>query len=84
VNLPGTTAVAPSAAAPLQRSRGAPGRPAPDELVGTADVERPLVSAKLQPGARGADIRCGTAKVRVVEVGGAIACTIKGTVVVRG
>jgi hypothetical protein len=47
-------------------------------------VERPLVSAKLQPGARGADVRCGTAKVRVVEVGGAIACTIKGTVVVRG
>jgi hypothetical protein len=152
VNLPATTAVAPSAAAPLQRSRTAadntdvgprlvaltllvllaacggpedrPATPAGDGLVGTADVERLLVSTqrrksprlrvgaascpdqvrlirtKLQPGARAAEVRCGAAKVRVVEIGAGIACTItlgdavqkvtavvkdlKGTVVVRG
>jgi Domain of unknown function (DUF4333) len=203
VNLPATTAVVPSAAAPLQRSRaaadnedvrprlvalavlvlltacggpgGRPATPAGDGLVGTADVERLLVSTqrrkspklrvgaancpdqvrlangtrftctvqiegarapyavtlrdvdatratgrfalepakpiidvtrivglirtKLQPGAGGAEVRCGTAKVRVVDIGGTIACTItvgdavqkvtavvkdlKGTVVVR-
>jgi len=35
-----------------------------------------LIRGKLQPTARGADVRCGTAKVRVVEVGSTIACTI--------
>jgi Domain of unknown function (DUF4333) len=66
------------------------------------DVSRivDLIRGKLQPGARGADVTCGTAKVRVVEVGASIGCTItlgdavqkvsaevkdlKGTVVVRG
>jgi hypothetical protein len=66
------------------------------------DVSRivALIRSKLQPTARDAAVRCGTAKVRVVEVGGVIACTItlgdavqkvsavvkdlKGTVVVRG
>jgi Domain of unknown function (DUF4333) len=59
-----------------------------------------LIRSKLQPTARGATVTCGTAKVRVVEVGAAIACTItlgdavqkvsavvkdlQGTVVVRG
>jgi Domain of unknown function (DUF4333) len=59
-----------------------------------------LIRSKLQPAARAATVRCGTARVRVVEVGAAIACTItlgdavqhvraqvkdlKGTVVVRG
>jgi hypothetical protein len=59
-----------------------------------------LIRSKLQPTARGADVSCGAAKVRVVEVGATIACTItlgdavqrvraqvldlKGTVVVRG
>ena len=59
-----------------------------------------LIRSKLQPGARGATVRCGAAKVRVVEVGGTIGCTItlgdavqkvtaevrdlRGTVVVRG
>jgi Domain of unknown function (DUF4333) len=59
-----------------------------------------LIRGELQPGARGADVRCGAAKVRVVEVGASIACTItlgdavqrvdavvkdlQGTVVVRG
>ncbi len=59
-----------------------------------------LIRSKLQPTARAATVRCGTAKVRVVEVGAAIACTItlgdavqkvsavvkdlQGTVVVRG
>ncbi len=59
-----------------------------------------LIRGKLRPSARGAAVRCGAAKVRVVEVGGSIACTIalgdavqkvtavvkdlKGTVVVRG
>jgi uncharacterized protein DUF4333 len=59
-----------------------------------------LIRGKLQPTARGATVRCGTARVRVVEVGSTIACTItlgdavqkvraqvkdlKGTVVVRG
>jgi hypothetical protein len=66
------------------------------------DVSRivALIRTKLQPTARAATVRCGTAKVRVVEVGASIACTItlgdavqkvtaevqdlKGTVVVRG
>ena len=66
------------------------------------DVSRivALIRGKLQPTARGARVTCGTAKVRVVEVGAAIGCTItlgdavqkvsavvkdlKGTVVVRG
>ena len=66
------------------------------------DVSRivALIRSKLQPGARGADVTCGTAKVRVVEVGAAIGCTItlgdavqkvsavvkdlQGTVVVKG
>jgi hypothetical protein len=59
-----------------------------------------LIRTKLQPTARAATVRCGAAKVRVVEIGGTIACTItlgdavqkvtavvkdlKGTVVVRG
>jgi Domain of unknown function (DUF4333) len=59
-----------------------------------------LIRGKLRPSARGATVRCGSAKVRVVEVGGSIACTItlgdavqkvtavvkdlQGTVVVRG
>ncbi len=59
-----------------------------------------LIRSKLQPTARGAAVRCGATKVRVVEVGGTIGCTItkgdavqkvtaevkdlKGTVVVRG
>lgn len=65
------------------------------------DVSRivALIRSKLQPTARAATVRCGTAKVRVVEVGASIACTItlgdavqkvsavvkdlKGTVVVR-
>jgi len=58
-----------------------------------------LIRGKLQPSARSATVRCGTAKVRVVEVGGTVPCTIvlgdavqkvravvkdlKGTVVVR-
>jgi hypothetical protein len=58
-----------------------------------------LIRSKLQPTARSAVVRCGTAKVRVVEVGGVIGCTItlgdaiqrvqamvkdlKGTVVIR-
>jgi hypothetical protein len=58
-----------------------------------------LIRSKLQPTARGADVRCGTHKVRVVEIGGTIGCSItlgdavqkvtavvkdrKGTVVVR-
>ena len=61
-----------------------------------------LIRSKFQPTARGADVRCGAAgapKVRVVEIGGTIGCTItlgdavqkvtavvkdlKGTVVVR-
>ena len=66
------------------------------------DVSRivALIRTKLQPTARAATVRCGTAKVRVVEVGASIACTItlgdavqkvtaevqdlEGTVVVRG
>jgi hypothetical protein len=59
-----------------------------------------LIRGKLQPAARGAEVRCGATKVRVVEIGGTIGCTItlgdalqkvtaevkdlKGTVVVRG
>ena len=66
------------------------------------DVSRivALIRSQLQPTARAATVRCGAAKVRVVEVGADIACTItlgdavqnvraqvkdlKGTVVVRG
>ena len=59
-----------------------------------------LIRSKLQPTARAATVTCGSAKVRVVEVGAAIPCTItlgdavqkvsavvkdlQGTVVVRG
>ena len=59
-----------------------------------------LIRSKLQPTARAATVTCGSAKVRVVEVGAAIPCTItlgdavqkvsavvkdlEGTVVVRG
>ena len=62
-----------------------------------------LIRSRLQPAARAADVRCGAPgapKVRVVEIGGSIGCTItlgdatqkvtaevkdlKGTVVVRG
>ena len=59
-----------------------------------------LIRRQLQPTARAATVRCGRDKVRVVEVGASIACTItlgdavqkvsaevkdlKGTVVVRG
>jgi Domain of unknown function (DUF4333) len=66
------------------------------------DVSRivDLIRSKLQPTARDATVTCGAAKVRVVEVGAAIPCTItlgdavqkvsavvkdlQGTVVVRG
>ena len=66
------------------------------------DVSRivALIRTKLQPTAPAATVRCGMAKVRVVEVGASIACTItlgdavqkvtaqvqdlEGTVVVRG
>jgi hypothetical protein len=59
-----------------------------------------LIRSRLQPTARAASVRCGAARVRVVEVGASIACTItlgeavqkvsavvkdlQGTVVVRG
>jgi Domain of unknown function (DUF4333) len=59
-----------------------------------------LIRSKLQPTARAATVRCGPSKVRVVEIGGTIGCTItlgdavqkvtaevkdlKGTVVVHG
>jgi hypothetical protein len=59
-----------------------------------------LIRSKLQPTARAASVRCGAARVRVVEVGASIACTVtlgeavqkvsavvkdlQGTVVVRG
>ena len=59
-----------------------------------------LIRSKLQPTARAATVTCGSTKVRVVEVGAAIPCTItlgeavqkvsavvkdlEGTVVVRG
>jgi hypothetical protein len=66
------------------------------------DVSRIVapIRRELQPTARAATVSCGTAKVRVVEIGASIACTItlgdaaqkvtakvqdlKGTVVVRG
>jgi hypothetical protein len=35
-----------------------------------------LIRSKLQPTARSATVRCGAAKVRVVEVGASIPCTI--------
>ncbi len=97
-----------------------PPAPPRDELVGTADVERLLVSTQKRkspgcgwarpaaptrsgwPTARAATVRCGAAgapRVRVVEIGATIGCTItlgdavqkvtaevkdlKGTVVVR-
>ena len=59
-----------------------------------------LIRSRLQPGARGAAVRCGASRVRVDEIGGTFGCTItqgdavqkvtaevrdlKGTVVVRG
>ena len=71
--------------------------PVRGELVGTADMERLLVSTQKRKSPK---LRVGAAKVRVVEVGASIACTItlgeavqkvdavvkdlKGTVVVRG
>jgi uncharacterized protein DUF4333 len=81
---------------------GAGGRFALEPAKPIIDVTRVvgLIRSKLQPTARAASVRCGAAKVRVVEVGDAIACTItlgdavqnvravvtdlKGTVVVRG
>jgi Domain of unknown function (DUF4333) len=81
---------------------GATGRFALEPAKPIIDVTRivGLIRTKLQPGARGAEVRCGAAKVRVVEIGAGIACTItlgdavqkvtavvkdlKGTVVVRG
>jgi hypothetical protein len=80
---------------------GATGRFALEPAKPIIDVTRivGLIRTQLQPGARAAEVRCGTAKVRVVEIGGSIACTItlgdavqkvtavvkdlKGTVVVR-
>jgi Domain of unknown function (DUF4333) len=35
-----------------------------------------LIRGRLQPGARGASVSCGAARVRVVQVGATIACTI--------
>jgi hypothetical protein len=68
-------------------------------IIDVARVVR-LIRSELQPTARAATVRCGAPRVRVVEVGAAIACTItlgdavqkvravvkdlKGTVVVRG
>jgi hypothetical protein len=67
-------------------------------IIDVARVVR-LIRSELQPTARAATVRCGAPRVRVVEVGAAIACTItlgdavqkvravvkdlKGTVVVR-
>jgi len=81
---------------------GATGRFALAPAKPIIDVSRivRLIRGKLQPAARDATVRCGAAKVRVVEVGATIACTItlgdtvqkvdavvedlRGTVVVRG
>jgi Domain of unknown function (DUF4333) len=81
---------------------GAGGRFALEPAKPIIDVARivDLIRSKLQPTARGAAVRCGAARVRVVEVGASIACTItlgdavqkvqaqvkdlQGTVVVRG
>jgi hypothetical protein len=81
---------------------GASGRFALAPAKPIIDVSRivGLIRSKLQPTARGATVTCGSAKVRVVEVGATIPCTItlgdavqkvsavvkdlKGTVVVRG
>jgi Domain of unknown function (DUF4333) len=35
-----------------------------------------LIRGRLRPAARSATVRCGTAKVRVVEVGATIRCTV--------
>ena len=88
---------------PARRRRGQghrPLRPGPAKPI--IDVARvvQLIRSELQPTARAATVRCGAARVRVVEVGAAIACTItlgdavqrvraavkdlEGTVVVRG
>ena len=81
---------------------GAGGRFALEPAKPIIDVTRivTLIRSKLQPTARGAEVRCGATKVRVVEIGGTIGCTVtlgdavqkvtaevkdlKGTVVVRG
>jgi hypothetical protein len=81
---------------------GATGRFALEPAKPIIDVARvvQLIRGELQPTARAATVSCGAARVRVVEVGAAIACTItlgdavqkvravvkdlKGTVVVRG
>jgi Domain of unknown function (DUF4333) len=81
---------------------GATGRFALQPAKPIIDVTRivSLIRSKLQPTARGADVRCGAAKVRVVDIGASIACTItlgdaaqkvtavvkdlEGTVVIRG
>jgi hypothetical protein len=81
---------------------GATGRFALEPAKPIIDVTRivGLIRSKLQPTARAAEVRCGSARVRVVEIGGSIACTItlgdavqkvtavvkdlNGTVVVRG
>ena len=61
----------------VDQARGA-GRFALQPAKPIIDVTRVvgLIRGKLQPGARGASVRCGAARVRVVEVGAAIACTI--------
>jgi Domain of unknown function (DUF4333) len=81
---------------------GATGRFALQPAKPIIDVTRivALIRSKLQPTARAATVRCGAARVRVVEIGASIACTItlgeavqkvdavvkdlQGTVVVRG
>jgi len=81
---------------------GAGGRFALEPAKPIIDVTRivSLIRGKLQPTARAATVRCGAPKVRVVEIGASIGCTItlgdavqkvtavvkdlKGTVVVRG
>ena len=81
---------------------GTGGRFALEPAKPVIDVTRivSLIRGKLQPTARAATVRCGAPKVRVVEIGASIGCTItlgdavqkvtavvkdlKGTVVVRG
>jgi hypothetical protein len=83
------------AAGTTGRFAPAPAKP----IIGTSRIVG-LIRGQLQPGARGAEVRCGAAKGRVVEVGASIACAItlgdavqkvdavvkdlQGTVVVRG
>jgi hypothetical protein len=57
---------------------GATGRFAFQPAKPIIDVTRVvgLIRGKLQPTARAATVRCGAAKVRVVEIGGSIGCTI--------